>query len=59
MNEWSNWAIGVFLVVGCLGLLHIIFIFIFAIGGFFDLRHLLSELKKAVVDETDDGRVIE
>jgi hypothetical protein len=54
----GSWAIACFTIVGTLITINFVFIIMCIIGGFVDLMYLFQSLKKAVVDETDDGRVI-
>ncbi len=53
----SNWAIASFGFFIIIGALFVVITIICAIGGFFDLAHMLKELKTSELDETDDGRV--
>ena len=53
----SNWAIASFCFFVIIGSLFVVITTICAIGGFFDLTHMLKELKTSVLDEMDDGRV--
>jgi len=59
MYEWNLWAVGLFIFLGLMVLINFVLCFVFAFGGFFDLRYLLKSLKEAQVDETDDGRVVQ
>ncbi|MFH1580847.1 MAG: hypothetical protein ABIC39_02055 [Pseudomonadota bacterium] len=51
------WAISCYSYVGFFLVMDVVFVLVFTIGGFFGLLHMLRELKKAEVDETDNGRM--
>ena len=48
-----DYAYGVIMVAT-----YVVFSVVVTIGGMMDLVYMFRELKNAVVDETDDGRVI-
>ncbi len=52
------WAVSCYIYMGVLMALNIVLTILFTVGGFSDLVHLLMELKKGEIDETDDGRVL-
>ena len=55
----STWALVTYWYTVISLIIFVGFTIVMSIGGFIDLRHLFKELNSGVLDEKDDGRVIE
>lgn len=53
----SNWSIATYIWVSVAMIANLLFSVWVTIGGWFDLRALLRDLKSEQVDTSDDGRI--
>ena len=58
-QETSFWSVFMYWFVILNVLITAIFTIVVIIGGIADLKYLFTELKKAEIDITDDGRVVD
>ena len=54
----SNWALACFWIAAFFIIANFVFSIAVTIGGFFDLLHLVRQLKESKINETDNGRAI-